>query len=98
MAGGWSAGSLPRNRNAASKIGYKSPANAASFTHYGWSLHDALNMFEGPVVEVHISNPNAREPWRHTSVVSPVAADQRKSNCAQCEEPRTSPRPAANRR
>ena len=47
--------------------------NAAAFTHYGWSLHDALAMFDGPVVEVHISNPNAREPWRHTSVVSPVA-------------------------
>jgi 3-dehydroquinate dehydratase-2 len=30
-------------------------------------------MFDGPVVELHISNPNARESWRHTSVVSPVA-------------------------
>jgi 3-dehydroquinate dehydratase-2 len=47
--------------------------NAAAFTHYGWSLHDALTMFDGPVVEIHISNPNRREPWRHTSVVSPVA-------------------------
>ena len=47
--------------------------NPAAFTHYAWSLHDALAAFDGPVVEVHISNPNAREPWRHTSVVSPVA-------------------------
>lgn len=47
--------------------------NPGAFTHYAWSLHDALAAFEGPVIEVHISNPNAREPWRHTSVVSPVA-------------------------
>lgn len=47
--------------------------NPGALTHYGWSLHDALVAFEGIVIEVHISNPNAREPWRHTSVVSPVA-------------------------
>ena len=47
--------------------------NAASLTHYAWSLHDALAAFDGVVVELHISNPNAREPWRHTSVVAPVA-------------------------
>jgi 3-dehydroquinate dehydratase-2 len=47
--------------------------NAAALTHYGWSLSDALATFEGPVVEVHLSNPYAREPWRHTSVVTPVA-------------------------
>lgn len=47
--------------------------NPASFTHYAWALHDALAAFDGPVIEVHISNPNAREPWRHLSVVSPVA-------------------------
>lgn len=47
--------------------------NPGAFTHYAWGLHDALSAFTGPVVEVHISNPNAREPWRHTSVVAPVA-------------------------
>ena len=47
--------------------------NAGAITHYGWGLHDALASYVGPVVELHISNPLAREPWRHTSVVSPVA-------------------------
>ena len=47
--------------------------NAGALTHYAWSLHDALAAFVGPVVELHLSNPDAREPWRHTSVVSPVA-------------------------
>ena len=46
--------------------------NAAALTHYGWSLSDALSAFDGPVVELHISNPDARESWRRTSVVSPV--------------------------
>lgn len=47
--------------------------NPGAFTHYAWSLHDALAAYDGVVIEVHISNPNAREPWRHTSVVAPVA-------------------------
>jgi 3-dehydroquinate dehydratase II len=48
--------------------------NAAAMTHYSWSLRDALAAFDGPVVELHLSNTAAREPWRHTSVVSPVAS------------------------
>ena len=47
--------------------------NPGAFTHYAWAIHDALSAFEGPVVELHLSNPAAREPWRHTSVVAPVA-------------------------
>ncbi len=47
--------------------------NAGALTHYGWSLADALASFEGPVVELHLSNPDAREPWRHQSVLASVA-------------------------
>jgi len=47
--------------------------NPGALTHYAWSLHDALAAYDGVVIELHLSNPNAREPWRHTSVVSPVA-------------------------
>jgi 3-dehydroquinate dehydratase-2 len=47
--------------------------NAGALTHYGWSLADALSTFEGVVIELHISNPNARETWRHRSVIAPVS-------------------------
>jgi 3-dehydroquinate dehydratase-2 len=47
--------------------------NAGALTHYGWSLHDALAAFDGPVVELHLSNPLERESWRHLSVIAPVA-------------------------
>lgn len=47
--------------------------NAGAFTHYAWGIHDALASFDGPIIELHISNPYRREPWRNTSVVAPVA-------------------------
>jgi len=47
--------------------------NPGAITHYGWSLHDALAAFDGPIVELHLSNTTGREPWRRTSVVAPVA-------------------------
>jgi 3-dehydroquinate dehydratase II len=47
--------------------------NAGAFTHYAWALHDALAAFDGPVVELHLSNPSSREAWRSTSVIAPVA-------------------------
>ena len=47
--------------------------NAGALTHTSWSIHDALASFDGVVVELHISNPAAREPFRHTSTIAPVA-------------------------
>jgi 3-dehydroquinate dehydratase-2 len=48
--------------------------NAGALSHTSWSLHDAVAAFAGPVVELHLSNPAAREPFRHTSVLAPVAS------------------------
>ena len=47
--------------------------NPAAFTHYSVAIHDATEMVKSPLIEVHLSNPMAREEFRHTSVISGVA-------------------------
>ena len=46
--------------------------NPAAFTHYSYSIRDAVAMLKAPIIEVHLSNPMSREEFRHTSVVSGV--------------------------
>lgn len=46
--------------------------NAGAFTHTSIAIHDALRMFSGYKIELHISNPHLREKFRHTSHVSPA--------------------------
>ena len=48
--------------------------NPGAWTHYSWAIHDALELLEVPVVEVHLSNVEEREEWRRHSVVADVAA------------------------
>ena len=47
--------------------------NAGAYTHTSIAIHDALKAFNGLVVELHISNPHQREPFRHLSYVTPAA-------------------------
>jgi 3-dehydroquinate dehydratase-2 len=47
--------------------------NPAAFTHYSYAIRDAVAMLKKPLIEVHLSNPLAREEFRHTSVISGVA-------------------------
>lgn len=47
--------------------------NPAAFTHYSYAIADACAMLSEPLIEVHISNPGAREEFRHHSVVTSSA-------------------------
>ena len=47
--------------------------NAGALTHTSIGILDALTMFEGPKIEIHITNVYAREDFRHKSFISPVA-------------------------
>jgi 3-dehydroquinate dehydratase-2 len=47
--------------------------NPAAFTHYSYAIRDAAELVKAPLIEVHLSNPMAREEFRHTSVISGVA-------------------------
>src|SRR5436305_8598422 len=50
--------------------------NPAAWTHYSWAIHDAVELLDKPVVEVHLSNVDEREEWRRFSVISDIVAER----------------------
>ena len=48
--------------------------NPGAWTHYSYAIRDALEIFTGPVVEVHLSDVESREEWRRTSVIADVVS------------------------
>jgi 3-dehydroquinate dehydratase-2 len=51
-------------------------ANPGAWTHYSYAIRDALELFPGPLVEVHLSNLEEREEWRRRSVIAELAAQR----------------------
>jgi len=49
-------------------------ANPGAWTHYSYAIRDALELFEAPVVEVHLSDIDHREEWRRLSVLADIAS------------------------
>lgn len=47
--------------------------NAAAYTHTSVAIHDALKIFGAPIIEVHLSDPKTREPFRQHSYITPLA-------------------------
>jgi 3-dehydroquinate dehydratase II len=50
--------------------------NAGAWTHYSWGIRDALAILTCPIVELHMSNIHAREPFRHVSVFAEIVKGQ----------------------
>jgi len=48
--------------------------NPGAWTHYSYAIRDALELLDAPIVEVHLSDVDAREDWRRNSVISDLAA------------------------
>ena len=48
--------------------------NPGAWTHYSYAIRDALEIFAGPIVEVHLSDIERREPWRRNSVIAEVVS------------------------
>jgi 3-dehydroquinate dehydratase II len=48
--------------------------NPGAWSHYSYAIHDALELLQVPIVEVHLSDVDAREDWRRNSVISDLAA------------------------
>jgi 3-dehydroquinate dehydratase-2 len=47
--------------------------NPGAWTHYSYAIRDALELFEAPIIEVHLSNIDQREGWRRKSVIAGLA-------------------------
>lgn len=48
--------------------------NPGAWTHYSYAIREALELIDAPVAEVHLSDVDAREPWRRVSVIADVVA------------------------